>query len=785
MTPSRCTAISVNVAFCTCGGVLEKYIDFNELENYVKHSRNVVNVKKYSALCTYESEKVIQDFAKSGAKTLLVVACSKYICMPMLEKAANNLGVDLAGLVEFVNIREQCAWVCNGRREATDKAKLMIVAALERTKELRPVKKLRFKVKEAILVIGGGVAGIQASLDLANQGFKVYLVESSPSIGGTAALLYRTFPTDECDCAICVKGSKMAEVIANPNIELLTYCEVKEVKRYPWGFKVKVLKKPRYVNYDKCTGCGICAEKCPKIVPNEWNKGLSWRKAIYMPFPQAIPFKYTIDSSQCLHFTEGSCNICEEVCPYDAIDFNQKPEELELEVGAIIVATGLEEYDPSSLPQYGYGKYKDVITQLQLEKLLDPLGPTGGRLVRVSDGKPPSKIVMIQCVGSRDQKTNPYCSRYCCMEAIKNSILIKTEHNPKAEITILYKDVRAYGRLEEFYVQARDKYGIKFIKGEVIRVYEDKPGSLAVEYRDPLGNICSISADLVVLSCAIVPKKSSKKLAKILGIELDEYGFFKELDEKVSNVETKVPGIFICGACQGPKNIPETLVQASAAAMLAAFHVSQYLEKKLSPPVLDEELCARCGLCTISCPYNALTLTEKGPLVDELLCQGCGTCASICPNNALNIVNNTNELMLKQIEAVINEAKSLKKKVIITLCCEECAHTLMDSIGFYRKKYLSEAVPIFVPCLGFLSVSHILAALNYGADGILLVGCPLERCHFEQGARIAKRKVELIKKVLEEIGLVPDKVEIVNLSATMVERFLEASNKLAARLLSR
>jgi len=701
----------------------------------------------------------------------------------VLEKAASSLGVNLKA--EYVNIREHCAWVCGGLKEATDKAKLMIAAAVEKAKSLGKEKVLKIKRKEAILVIGGGPAGIQASLDLASQGFKVYLVESSPTIGGLASLLHRTFSINECNCAICVKSSKPLEVYENPNIELLTYCEISDVKRYPWGFKVKIIKKPKYINYDRCTNCGLCSEKCPQLVPNEWDRGLSKRKAIYIPLPYAIPSRYVIDPNHCLHFTENSCNICEEVCPYDAIDFSQKAEEVEVEVGAIIVATGSEEFNPSTIPKYGYGKYKDIITQLQLERLMDPLGPTGGRLVRVSDGRKPTKIVMIQCVGSRDPDTNPYCSRYCCTEAIKNAILIKTEYIPEAEITILYKDIRTYGRFEELYVQARDELGVKFIKGDVVEVYEDKSGSLLVKYVDSLGKTGTITADLVVLSCALVPRENSKKLAEILDIELDEYGFFKELDEKVSNVETKVPGIFICGTCQGPKNISETLVQASAAATLAALYVTSYLEKKLTPPILDEEFCAKCGLCVISCPYNALTLTEKGPSVDELLCQGCGTCASVCPNNALNIVNNTNELLLRQIKAIIDEAKALRKRVVIALCCEECGHTLMDALGFYREKYASEIIPITVPCLGIISITHILEALNYGAEGVLLVGCPLERCHFELGAKTAKYKVELIRRVFEELGLFPEKVNIVNAPATMAKRFLEVACKIPIKTSSR
>jgi len=420
----------------------------------------------------------------------------------------------------------------------------------------------------AVLVVGGGISGIQASLDLASRGFKVYLVEKSPSIGGRMAQLDKTFPT--MDCSMCILAPKMIDCSHHPNVQLLTYSEVKEVKGSAGNFRVKILKKPRFVDLEKCTGCGTCADNCPSEVPNEFDEGLGMRKAIYMPFPQAVPRAMTVDKDNCIE-----CGLCEKVCEAKAVNLGQEPEEVELKVGAIVVAVGFDLFDSSQIPPYGYKHHKDVITSLELERLLCASGPTGGHLIRPSDGKIPKTIAFIQCVGSRDRRLgNAYCSSICCKYSVKDAVLIK-EHVPGARVCIFYIDLRAFGRgFQEFVNRAKTEYGITFIRsspGEI--TYDPVSKDLSIWYEDTVTKkIENLKFDLVVLCPALIPRKDAKDLAKVLGIEVDQYGFFKPLSSISNPVDTTVSGIFACGYCLGPKtgDIPDSITQGSATASRAA-----------------------------------------------------------------------------------------------------------------------------------------------------------------------------------------------------------------------
>jgi len=420
----------------------------------------------------------------------------------------------------------------------------------------------------AVLVVGGGISGIQASLDLASRGIKVYLVEKSPSIGGRMAQLDKTFPT--LDCSICILAPKMIECSHHPNIRLLTYSEVKKISGSAGNFTVKVLRKPRYVDEKKCTGCGICFEHCPVEVPNEFDEKLGMRKAIYMSFPQAVPRVVTVDKENCLE-----CGLCESVCQAEAVDLAQKPEEVNLKVGAIVVAVGFDLFDPSEIPAYGYGRYKNVITALELERLLCASGPTGGHLVRLSDGRIPKKIAFIQCVGSRDIRFgNTYCSSICCKYSAKDAVLVK-EHHPDAHVCIFYIDLRAFGRgFQEFINRAKSEFGIKFIRASPGEIIEDPATkNLGIWYEDTVaGRIENLVFDLVVLCPALVPRTDARELAKVFGIEIDKYGFFRASDNITNPVDTTVPGIFACGYCLGPKtgDIPDSIMQGSATAARVA-----------------------------------------------------------------------------------------------------------------------------------------------------------------------------------------------------------------------
>ena len=423
----------------------------------------------------------------------------------------------------------------------------------------------------SVLVVGGGIAGIQASLDLANRGTKVYLVEKLPSIGGRMAQLDKTFPT--LDCSICILAPKMIECYRHPNITLLTYSEVEEVKGKVGHFSVKILKKARYVEAEKCTGCGTCMEKCPVKVPNEFDMGLGNRKAVYMPFKQAVPLVATIDREHCLYFTKGICKVCQKFCPSKAINYEQKPEEDTVNVSSIILATGFDMFNPSAMGEYGYGRFKNVIQSMEFERIICASGPTGGNLVRPSDGKEPKTVVFVQCVGSRSQHGEfPFCSTVCCVYATKESILIK-DHIPETDVYVMYIDMRAVGKgFQEFVDRANKEYGIKYIKAHPGGIAEDPvTKSLQIHYEDmSTGKMKILNANLVVLCPALIPKEDNKIIAKAMGLELDEYGFFKSKEQLTAPLDTNVPGIYICGYCQSPKDIPESIAQASGAAARVA-----------------------------------------------------------------------------------------------------------------------------------------------------------------------------------------------------------------------
>jgi len=421
-------------------------------------------------------------------------------------------------------------------------------------------------MEKEVMVIGGGIAGIQTSLDLANRGIKVYLVDKDPSIGGRMAQLDKTFPT--MDCSICILAPKMIECAHNRNVQLLTYSEVKEVKGTIGNFKVTVLKKPRYIDEKNCNGCGICAQNCPAEAPNEFDENMGMRKAIYMPFPQAVPRVMVIDKDSCLE-----CGLCEKVCPANAVNREQQPEEIELDVGAIVVATGFDVFDPSVIPQYGYKHYKNVMTAMELERMLCASGPTGGHLIRPSDGKIPRGIAFIQCIGSRDRREwidHPYCSSICCKYSVKDAVLIK-EHIPNSHVTIFYIDMRAFGRgFQEFLNRAKSEFGIRFVRSNPGEISEDPTtNNLIVWFEDPATRtVYHDSFDLVVLCPALIPRKGVDELARILGAELDNYGFFRSANSVSKPLDTSVPGIFACGYCLGPKtgDVPDSITQGSATA---------------------------------------------------------------------------------------------------------------------------------------------------------------------------------------------------------------------------
>jgi len=563
----------IGIFICHCGKNIAGGVDIKALLETSRKLEGVVFVTDNKFSCSEEGQIAIQNAIKDNdLNRIVVVACDPSLHLLTFQHCGKKMGIDPA-FADLIDIRK---WTMFGSpnkvdgKEALINSQKLIEQAAKRMRLKRIVPKVNVEVNQLVLVIGAGVAGLEASLDLADKGYKVYLIERLPTIGGKMALLYKVFPTN--DCAPCILAPKTAYANIHPNINLLTNSEVANVEGHIGNFSVVVNQKPRYVDEKKCTGCGLCIEKCPtKVIDDEYSRCIGERKAIYIPYDQAIPRKAVIDSQNCLYFQKDACRLCEKVCPAQAIDFKQEPKAIELKAGAIIVATGFDEYNPDQKVEYGYRRYGNVITQFQLARLLDIDGPTKGKLLRPTDKREPRSIAMIQCVGSRDENANGYCSSVCCMYALKHAQIIKEMILPDSQIYIFYIDIRTAGKgFEEYYRRTRE-IGINFIHGrpsEVIENNKTKNLILKVEDSD-VGELINLEADLVVLSCATVPSQGTKQLAGLLGVNLDANGFFKELHPKLRPVVTNIRGIYICGSAQGPKDIPDSIIQAKAAASCA------------------------------------------------------------------------------------------------------------------------------------------------------------------------------------------------------------------------
>lgn len=633
----------IGVFVCHCGINIASTVDVKELVRYAGELDNVVVSKDYKYMCSDVGAQLIKDSIKQFNLDSVVIAC----CSPRMHEHTFRKVVEEGGInpfkLEIANIREQCSWVHPDKKLATEKAKALVKGAVAKARLLEPLEKEKVDVTPEALVIGGGIAGIQASLDLAEEGFKVYLVEREPSIGGRMAQLDKTFPT--LDCSSCILTPKMMEVANHPNIELLTYAEVVDVDGSIGNYKVRVLKKPRYVDIEKCTGCGDCINACRMKgrVPDEFNMNLSKRSAIYMPFPQAIPLKCTIDPKHCLFLTRGKCGTspaCQEACEADAIDFTQKEEEIELEVGVIIVATGYDLLDPSALYEYGYKRSADVITTLELERLISSTGPTGGEILRPSDQKRPESITFILCVGSRDETQCTWCCRIGCMSALKHVYLLREKLGEDVEINVCYTDIRSFGKgYEEFYRKIR---GVEanFFRGRPSEVRKKTDG-LTIDVFDTMtSKLFEIKTDMVVLVPALVPRHDADEVARVLNISQSGDGFFLEAHPKLRPIDTFTDGIFIAGCCQSPKDIQDTVSQASGAAARAATILSKKeLETEPIVAVVDDELCSGCSTCISVCSFNAIELVEEEgktrAKVITALCKGCGSCVAACPSGAI------------------------------------------------------------------------------------------------------------------------------------------------------
>lgn len=658
----------VGVFVCWCGSNIAGTVDVKAVAKALENEPGVVFSTDYQYMCSQAGQNLIKEaVAKHRLTGIVICSCSPRMHEATFRKTAQAAGIN-PYMVEIANIREQCSWVHKNMLSGTEKAVVLGRAAVAKVNLNAPLMPGETPVTKRALVIGGGIAGIQTALDIAEAGFPVDIVEKKPTIGGKMAQLDKTFPT--LDCAACILTPKMVDAAQHENIRIFSYSELAEVKGFVGNFDVTIKKKARYVREDICTGCGLCTEKCPvKNVPNEFNMGMDSRRAIYIPFAQAVPKVAVIDSNACNMLKNGRCGVCAKVCTAGAIDYKQKDEYINEKYGAIVVATGFDIIGMDKFGEYAYGQSADVITSLEFERLTNAAGPSAGKLVRPSDGKHPHTVVFVQCVGSRcvscSEKGREYCSKICCMYTAKHAMLIRDKY-PDTEVYVFYIDVRTPGKnFDEFYRRAVEEYGVKYIKGTVGKIVPED-GILKVQGSDLLADRqLHINADLVVLAAAVEPDPTARRLATMLTASMDTNGFFTEAHPKLRPVESPTAGVFLSGMCQGPKDIPETVSQAGAAAAKVIGLLCK--DKLIGNPCVahsDELMCNGCSACEKVCPYGAIKYEDKefrmpGGIkirrvasVNSAVCQGCGACTVACPSGAMDLKGFNNMQIMAEVDAI-------------------------------------------------------------------------------------------------------------------------------------
>jgi heterodisulfide reductase subunit A len=775
--------LRIGVFICHCGLNIAGTLDIKELVEYAKTLPDVAYVKDNRYTCADPGQEEIREGIKDyKLNRVVVAACSPRMHEPTFRRTVSEAGLN-PFLFEMANIREFSSW-CHPStpKEATEKAKDIIRMAVAKARLMMPLQTIEVPVTNKALVVGGGIAGINAALDLAEMGFKVYLLEKTESIGGHMAALDKTFPT--LDCSICIEGPKMVDVGRHPNIQIISNADLLNVSGYVGNFKVKTRKNPRYVIADRCTGCGECKDVCPIEFPNEWDMNLGVRKAISVPFDQAVPLIYTLNKDYCIE-----CYKCIDACgAREAINFDQKPEEIELDVGAIIVSTGYDVYLPYDMPLLGYGKYSNVITSMEFERLILAAGPTGGKVIRASDGQKPHTVAFIQCVGSRDKNKYPYCSNFCCMYTLKHVVQLKEKYKQDVEVYVFYIDIRSPGKgYEEFYDRAREK-GVNFIRGRVSRIDEvPSTHNLIIHAEDTeLGQPIEIEAEMVVLATASIPKKGSDEMARILNLTRGADGFFMESHPKLKPLEAPTDGIFFAGACQGLKDIPYSVSQGSGAASKAATVISKP-KWKIEPivSVIDPSKCrnvnAKCGICADRCPYGSIKIEEKKPAqVITASCHGCGTCVAECPSDAITQMHFTDAQILAQIRAALEKDPEDK---ILAFLCNWCSYAGADLAGTSRFEYPSSIRPIRVMCSGRVDRDFVLEALRLGAGMVLVGACHLPYdCHYISGNWKMKARMDALAPMLQKLGMSPERFRVEYVSAAEGVYFAELIREIDAQM---
>ena len=754
--------LRVGVFICHCGLNIAGTVDVHAVAEYAKTIPDVVFVKENRYSCADPGQDEIRKAIKEhNLNRVVIAACSPRMHEPTFRRTVSEAGLNPFHY-EMANIREFASWCHQSDPQAaTERAKDTVKMAIAKVRLTQPLQSIEVPVTNKALVVGGGIAGINAALDLAEQGFKVYMLENTQSIGGHMAALDKTFPT--LDCSICIEGPKMVDCARHPNITIFANSDLVRCDGYIGNFKVTIRKNPLYVIPEKCTGCGECKDACPIEYPNEWDMNLGTRKAISVPFDQAVPLIYGINRDYCIE-----CFKCVDVCgERDAIDFEQQPEQVEIDVGAIVVSTGFDIYLPYDMPLMGYGKYQNVLTSMEFERLILAAGPTGGKVIRQSDGKRPKRIAFIQCVGSRDKQHYPYCCNFGCMYTLKHTVQLKEKYKEDIEVYVFYIDIRSPGKgYEEFYDRAREN-GVNFIRGRVSRIEEDPvTHNLTVYSEDSLlGQPIEVEADMVVLTTAAIPKKGSEDIARILNLSRDADGFFMEAHPKLKPLDAPTDGIFFAGACAGLKDIPYSVSQGSGAAARAATVISKPTWK-IEPiiSIVDPEKCKKCGICVDKCPYGAIKQEDGKPAsIITASCHGCGTCVAECPHGAITQRHFTDAQILAQIHAAL---ESNPEDKILAILCNWCSYAGADLAGISRCDYPASVRAIRVMCSGRVAKEFVLEALRLGAGAVLVGACHLPYdCHYISGNYKMKERTDALKAMLTKLGMSPERFRVEYVSA--------------------